>query len=191
MIESVLSYSSIIYDPLSWINQSYFTLPSRFNNTRCTRVINDMLIDNFNLSTNTYNVSADSLAATFIHYWFSLPQIAFLMTCQRHRAQLALHGKVARLPSSVQRFMQLELVSSGVGEWSKKLNVVDLYSSSFNELQPFLSALPVDLAERVPLLFPKNQYERWQSDVSTDLLKFKLAIQHVKMYPFSIAKLCA
>lgn len=191
MIKSVLDYSAIIYDPLSWIDQSHITLPSRFNNTRCTRVINDILIDHFNLSTNTYNVSADSLASAFIHYWFNLPQIAFLMTCQRHRAQLALNGKIARLPSSVQRFMQLDLVSSGAALWSKKLNIVDLYSRSFYELQPLLVALPVELAERVPLLFPKDKSDRYQSDLSTDLLIFKLAIQHVKIHPFRTTKLCA
>lgn len=190
MINSVSGYSSIIYDPLSWIEQSHFTLPNRFNNIRCIRIINDILIDSFNLSTNTYNVSADSLAAVFIHHWFNLPQIAFLMACQRHRAQLALNAKMTRLPSSVQRFMKLRIVSSGAGEWTGNLNIADLYSRSFNELQPFLVALPVELAERVPLLFPKNEHDQWQSDLSNDLLIFKLAIQHVKTYPFRISKLC-
>lgn len=182
---SVTQWQRIIYDPLSWIDPSRITVPGAFMNGLCRAVINEAILNELALVTEDRGKATHGLVRLFIDEWFRLRQVAMLMACQRHRANLASSGLLSTLPFSIKKFIRLPLLSSRFCQGERLLTIEDLQHSALQELLAFGPELPLTIKQRLPLLFPRF-YEGTENAISPPLAEsglFILAVQHAKQNP--------
>lgn len=174
----------ILFGPLSWIHPERVRIPDQFNRGLCRSVINQVLLDALNISTQYDHRISNGLTRLFIDNWFILPKVAFLMSCQRYRACLAYGGKLEMLSAMARQFAQLELIETSRCPSDISPDVQWLRAQAINELLCFSQDLPDAIRQRIPLLFPGGgaiSLER-QINPTADVLLLRLAIQHAKRY---------
>ncbi|QJU42306.1 hypothetical protein [Serratia marcescens] len=179
---NVTQWQRIIFDPLSWIDESRVMIPDYFSQDTCRAVINQVVIEQMALATEEIPHSDDMLACLFIDEWFFLRQAALLMACQRHRANLAINGRLQELPASARQFAGFPLLNSHFRQGDRLLSSSELAQCALQELLVFSPELPIALRQRIPLLFADFTATNCYTDplFTADSGLLILAIQHAK-----------
>ncbi|EFL92005.1 oxygen-regulated invasion protein [Candidatus Regiella insecticola LSR1] len=117
-----------------------------------------------------------------------MPQISFLIACQRHRAILSRQGVLQRFPAWIQQFAKLNLVAALPCQINQHVNFIQLLADGAREMGLWHDQLPRSLRQRIPLLFPPDIDSMVQKGKSIDsnALLITLAMQHVKKYPYPL-----
>ncbi|WP_258089449.1 hypothetical protein [Serratia liquefaciens] len=173
----------ILFDPLSWIDSGWVKVPVCFSQGRCRGVINEAILTSLDLSTPSDICSPSELTQLFANQWYLLRKSAFLIACQRYRANLACRGRLQCLPDNIKQFAQLEILTSKYQQGEKLLTIDKIPDLALRELLPFCQALPRWLQQRVPLLFPPVLDSSTGDLPGADTALLRLAIQHAKRTP--------
>ncbi|WP_161539908.1 type III secretion apparatus protein OrgA/MxiK [Glaciimonas sp. PCH181] len=187
---------TVIFDPLSYIHPVHFMLPTTFDNAMQHAIINRMLIDHYQLCSELPVIASGSRDQVFLKYWSQLPQLAYLLACQRFRVALSRGGKLLNLPHWARSFAMLPLPLSNDTPMSVGvLNTTTLLKYGLTDLLSHCRGLTPTMRQRLPLLFPfivKTKTTMLPAPLpilapaakagSGDIL-FTLALQHVKKIP--------
>jgi len=178
----VTQLERILFDPLGWIHPERVAIPPDFSQGRCRSVINEVLRVKFQLPVPDDVKSDQGITSLFIAHWSLLPHVAFLLCCQRYRAQLVGQRLYTRLPDAVRQFTLLDLFPSRSEQAEKVTCVTCLYQRMYQELAGFESQLTAPLRPCLPLLFPPAKTPILTNTTlhPVNLLTLKLAIQHVQ-----------
>ncbi|ACQ67874.1 type III secretion apparatus protein OrgA/MxiK [Candidatus Hamiltonella defensa] len=185
----ITALDKVLFDPVSYFHHTWFHLPARFNRPSSKSIWNDLLIEQYELEVKRPVIKNTSVAEKWLTHWFYLPQIAFIMACQRHRTILLKKGMLLRLPLWVQQFAKLEMVEALPYQFNQKMNFLQLLAYGAKELSLWEKELPGAISQRMPFLFPfsMNAVLDFDRKISPNLLFINLAIQHVKKNPQSLA----
>lgn len=172
----------VLFDPLSYFHRTWFDLPERFHGPLSRAIWNDLLIEQYQLDIKRPVIQKSVITEKFLTHWFYLPQIAFIMACQRHRHILLRKGMLLRLPLWIQSFAKLEVVEALPYQFNRQINFIHLLAYGAKELHLWKKELPKAISQRMPFLFPYSINTRFDFDkkISPNLLFINLAIQHVK-----------
>ena len=187
---------TVMFDPLSYIHPVHFMLPTAFDNATQHAIINRMLIDHYQLSSELPVIAAGSRDHVFLKHWSQLPRLAYLLACQRFRVALSRGGKLLGLPHWARSFAMLPLpLSQDKPMPVGVLNSTTLLEYGLADLLSHCRGLDPTLRQRLPLLFPfivKTTATMLPAPLpilaptakteSGDIL-FTLALQHVKKFP--------
>ncbi|WP_339058235.1 type III secretion apparatus protein OrgA/MxiK [Candidatus Regiella endosymbiont of Tuberolachnus salignus] len=176
----------ILFDPVSYIHPARFKLPSLLRGEKSRSLLNDMLINQYHLSTEQPLIVG--FTQQLIARWHYLPQISFLIACQRHRAILSRQGVLQRFPAWIQQFAKLNLVAALPCQINQHVNFIQLLADGAREMGLWHDQLPRSLRQRILLLFPPDIDSMVQKGKSIDsnALLITLAMQHVKKYPHAL-----
>lgn len=172
----------ILYEPLSWIHPHRFPLIDNFSSVRCQSVLNDILLDEFNLSIEGVDLK-NSREVYVIAHWALLPSAALMATCHRHRSSLARTSLITKLDKATQQFVYSCLIESE-GKPHDELSLKTLSQLACQEAIAFSCSLSLPIRERVPLLFASSPTTLDTGAYNnTDELLLRMAIQHAKYTP--------
>ncbi|AWK13885.1 type III secretion apparatus protein OrgA/MxiK [Candidatus Fukatsuia symbiotica] len=174
----------ILFDPVSYIHHTRFHLPLFFSGSRSRSVLNDMLINQYKLDIER-PVIAD-FNQQLVKHWYILPQISFLIACQRHRALLSRRGVLQSLPSWVQQFAKLEIAAALPCQVNKKIDFIQLLADGVSELGIGSNEIPPAISQRISLLFPSTLTITPNINKNTNprSLLITLATQHAQKHPY-------
>lgn len=142
----------IRFDPLSYIHPLRLKLPDRLINTPAARTaVNDILLRSYALDWHHFQL--DALAKQWIHHWYRLPDVAYLIGCHSLRADLAWKGDSCKLPHWVNSFMRITLPTE-ISTSHKVIGHTEILTAGYTRLYPWVARIPMPLAQRFPLLFP-------------------------------------
>lgn len=172
----------IIYDPISWIHPQRLLLPNAFYTTRCMSIINDIILNEFQLSTTALDFS-NSKELYLARHWQVLSQAAFMAICHRYRASLAYYGLFSSLDRITKQFMLCELVESK-DELRGAISFDELWAKASQALMLFGLSTSAVMKQRIPLLFPKPLIENnvTVSRAEDNDLLLTMAIQYASRY---------
>jgi type III secretion system OrgA/MxiK family protein len=170
-------WQTVMFDPLAYIHPERLHLPAIFDSPAQRAAINRLLIARYRLdlprlpqplqSARPRNETEELL----LKHWLHLPQIVFLLGCQRLRLALARRGGLLRLPASARAFITLPLLPPALqGEPANESETgpsagrarsavapapdhATLLRHGLRQLDLGLGGLPALLAQRLPLLF--------------------------------------
>jgi type III secretion system OrgA/MxiK family protein len=176
-------WQTVMFDPLAYIHPARLALPAAFDAPAQRAAINRFLIARYRLDLPQLRQSRDRQTEAeklLLKHWLHLPQIVFLLGCQRLRLALARRGALLNLPASARAFITLPLLPQGLqgdislkggdlkdsgmkdsgmrGNGMRPANTsapdhAALLRHGVRQLQISLGSLPVLLAQRLPLLF--------------------------------------
>jgi type III secretion system OrgA/MxiK family protein len=200
-------WQTVMFDPLAYIHPDRFSLPPGFDTPAQRSVINRLLLTRYQLTSEAMPAALPALSARqgdgdaaklVLNHWFSLPQIVFLLGCQRLRPALSRRGAVLRLPAAAQAFLALPLLMQAgradeASEASKAMapDRNALMREGARQLHLTLGELPAALTRRMALLFTPAFDDAAVQDDFHDMrdpahaLTLTMAIQHVKRNPIS------
>jgi len=169
----------ILYDPVSWIHPHRFPVSDNFSSEICQAVLNDIIFEEFKLSTNCVDLN-NSRERYIISHWALLPGAALMAACHRYRANLARSGLITKLDKATQQFSLSCLIESK-SHAHEKLSRQALAQLACQEAMAFSCSLSRSIRERVPLLFPLSPVTS-NGEVYNDCdeLLFRMAIQYAK-----------
>jgi type III secretion system OrgA/MxiK family protein len=197
-------WQTVMFDPLAYIHPDRFSAPPGFDTPAQRAAINGLLLAGYQLTSESsaaaLPVYQSDAVKLVLKHWFVLPQIVFLLGCQRLRLALARRGAVLRLPVSAQAFLTLPLLQQvdRANEACEAGNAVApnrdaLMREGMRQLHLALGELPVAVIQRMALLFAPA-LDSVAATVANDLhdmrdpahaLTLTMAIQHVKRNPIS------
>lgn len=200
----------VMFDPLAYIHPERLPLPmsmsAGFDAPAQRAAINTMLLDRYRLSAEPVPQRQAEAAKLLLRYWFRLPQIAFLLGCQRLRLALSRRGLLLRLPAQAQLFMTLPLLCNAGLDACKQAVLRCLESDSgrgpdhdtllrhgVRQLHLSLGGMPDALAQRLPLLLAPSfdaaadsggavRADGVADRTPEDALILTMAIRHVEKY---------
>ena len=201
---------TVMFDPLAYIHPERLPLPmsmsAGFDAPAQRAAINTMLLDRYRLSVEPIpqRQRQAEAAKLLLRYWFRLPQIAFLLGCQRLRLALSRRGLLLRLPAQAQLFMTLPLLrNAGLDDCKQTaLPCLDsdqdpdrdtLLRHGVRQLHLSLGGMPDALAQRLPLLLAPSfdaaadsggavRADGVADRTPEDALILTMAIRHVEKY---------
>lgn len=177
----------LMFDPVSYIHPQRFQLPAYLALPRQRAIINQWLLQQYSLAVETSEmIKLSKQTQLLLQHWSQLPQIAFLLACQRLRAELARGGLLFKLPAWAKQFALLPLRDSAASGLSIKLSTVKIMAVGLSELLSWENDLPLWLRQRLLLLFSTESetlvHTASYVSASPDLALFLLAAQHAKSY---------
>lgn len=173
---------SILFDPLAWVHKERVIIPDKFYQGRCRSVINEIFREQYQLPLPAEIKIDYGLTSLFIKSWSLLPHVAFILCCQRYRAQLANRGLYTLLPQAVRQFALLNLLPP-CGEQAENIcGLNDISQLIYSEIVAFETEIAAPLRPCLPLLFPPEYVSvTKQADLPmANFLTLRLAIQHVQ-----------
>ncbi len=181
-MDEVSQLERVLYAPCSWINSQRMVIPELFQAPGCQSLLNQMVINHFNLSVDCKSIAPGSLGDTVVKNWTLLTKVAWLLACRYHRASLIYQGEMSGLSKAVQQFCVCPAFSGQpviLGRYVGN-NILEMVG-----LQLLLSLnpwLPEALIQRIPLLFSdsESQLAISSDSPSISILDFKLALQYAK-----------
>lgn len=183
----------LMFDPLSYIHAERFSLENKAISLKQRAVINEMLLSSYQLTIDKPLLVPGSLAATLAKQWVDLPKVAFLLGCQRLRAELVMSGALFKLPAWARHFAEMPVRESAAGNLaaSGKIAISDAYLSAqgLAEILSWQTSLPSWLWQRLPLLFSQKSDTFLREGAvraprlnAPDITLFILAGQYAKNY---------
>lgn len=174
----------IRFDPLSYLHPQRVQIPARLINTPTARTaVNDILLRSYALDWQPFQL--DALAKQWIHHWYRLPHVAYLIGCHSLRADLAWKGNSCKLPHWANNFMRLTLPTE-ISTGHKVIGDTELLTAGYTRLHPWVTRLPQPLAQRFPLQFPaaiEMAINDTAPQAEADPLILTLALQYAERYP--------
>jgi len=186
----MVNYSSrlatIIYDPLAWIDESYFGV-SRFQlSVKERRLINEIITDSLNFKPLLLE-KLNQFEKEIVTFWLSLPRVFTLMAYFRYRAFLLssrnchqLDDKAVRVALSLRVG---DLVSTAFKfDMKIKLTLSLLQMQAYREMVSFSDYLSEPIRQRLGFLFPASVKGR-QNHVNSqhaDFLLLRILCHYVK-----------
>jgi type III secretion system OrgA/MxiK family protein len=205
-------WQTVMFDPLAYIHPERLQLPAGFESPAQRAALNRLLMAHFELDAGQFAAQPATQAAAhedvqetaaeklLLKHWFHLPQIVFLLGCQRLRLALSRRGAMLQLPAAAQAFMTLPLLPPV--QYTPAADIPGRAVLMRQGLRQLLlglglDAFPAGLARRLPLLFapaidavaePEYQMEETAGIAGgtrdpAHALTLTMAIQHVKRYP--------
>jgi len=181
---------AVMFDPLSYIHPERLTLPAAFGAPGQHAIINRMLLDHYQLSSDLPRVMPGSLDYLLLKHWLQLPQLAYLLACQRFRVALSRGGKLLSLPDWARSFAVLPLSHSGDDAMpAGGLDITTMLQQGLVDLLSRCHGVAPALRQRIPLLFPHivkmAEFPPPAAAAERDDILLILALQHVKKFPGS------
>jgi type III secretion system OrgA/MxiK family protein len=201
-------WQTVMFDPLAYIHPERLQLPTGFASPAQRAALNRLLLAHFGLDaaqSATQAAAHEDVQETaaeklLLKHWFHLPQIVFLLGCQRLRLALSRRGAMLQLPAAAQAFMTLPLLPPM--QYTPTADIPGRAMLMRQGLRQLLlglglDAFPAGLARRLPLLFappidavaePEYKMEEAAGTAGgtrdpAHALTLTMAIQHVKRYP--------
>lgn len=170
----------ILFDPLSWIHPQRFTLPQGFSSSGCRRVLNDILLVNFDLPIGELDFS-NQKERYLARHWHLIADAAFMVNCQRYKASLLQQGLWWKLDSATRQFASLEWPGVPVSS-EQSVTLEQLRAMALQDAEDFAGTVSVVMKSRLPLLFPcaKEAGVGMNSRANDNGLMMTMAIQHAK-----------
>ncbi|PNM27203.1 type III secretion apparatus protein OrgA/MxiK [Yersinia enterocolitica] len=149
------SLNEILYDPLSYLHSQRLKLNfSLISTPLCRSIVNDMIFDIFHLTVP--NIQVNTQSRFWIHHWYNIPQIAYLIGCHASREELMWRGRILNIPLWAKDY--LKIASSYAPKFSSPPGEPFTHSlilnAGYSGLISYIEGLPEPLRQRIPLLFP-------------------------------------
>lgn len=177
----------LMLNPASYIHRQRLQLSVSSFNPQQQAVINRILLKRYALNVETVEINKlNKPTQWLVQYWYQLPQITFLIACQRLRAELARGGLLLKLPNWARQFALLPLRDSNAQKSSRHLSINKISAMGLSELLSWEAHLPCWLTQRLLLLIPGESETFLQTQdvrntaITPDLNLFLLAAQHAK-----------
>lgn len=160
----MVNYSSllatIIYDPLAWIDESYFDVRRFRLSAGERRLINEIVINSLNFKPLLLE-ELNQFEKEMVTFWLSLPRVFTLMAYFRYRALLLSSPNRHQLDSkAVQVALSLRTDSlvSRVFKCDMKTNITPplLQTQAYREMMSFSDYLSESIRQRLCFLFPAS-----------------------------------
>ncbi|AXE33253.1 type III secretion apparatus protein OrgA/MxiK [Chromobacterium phragmitis] len=175
---------TILFDPLSYLHPERLSLPPALSSPEGRRVVNDMLLAGYGLSTDWMPSPDDRSHRWWLESWRHLPQAAYLMGCQLRRAALAERGAILSLPGWAKSFAALSIADADGAAMGENLPGHDgLLLAGYGQLLAWRARMPEALRQRLPLLFPSWVDANARAPSRPDTLLLTLALQYAKRHP--------
>ncbi|GAB3629538.1 Oxygen-regulated invasion protein OrgA [Pandoraea terrae] len=181
--ECAIAWRAAMFDPVSYIHPSRFAAFDACKAPRQRRIINDFLIRSQGLTVHWPHEHIGIVERLWLKHWQRLPQIAYLLGCQHHRAGLCQRGALLRLPEWAAKFALLPLIEPATSVPGKAPSHRALLVDGARRLIALASSLPEPLRQRVPLLFPPCEGQALLFARSTDVRLFVIAFEYAKTHP--------
>jgi type III secretion system OrgA/MxiK family protein len=155
MLAASSRLQTVMFDPLSYIHPERFALPARLDAARQHAIINRMLLDHYRLSSCVPRAAPGSLDHLLAQHWELLPQLAYLLACQRFRVALLRGGRLLKVPAWARSFAILPLQRPDDADAAADtLGSTALLEHGLVELLSRCRHAAPALQQRIPLLFP-------------------------------------
>jgi len=147
--------NKILYDPLSYMSPQRLRLNQNFISTPlCRSVVNDLIIDFFHLDCSDTEINIHDIF--WLHHWYYLPQVAYLIGCHMNKEGLMLRGRILQVPDWARKYLK------NAGSYSQKLSLplpeqsfhTCIITMGYSGLLEYKERLSPSLKQRFSLSFP-------------------------------------
>lgn len=152
--------ATIIYDPLAWIDESYFGVTRSQLSVKERRLINEIVVDSLNFKP-LLSKKLNQFEKEIVTFWLSLPRVFTLMAYFRYRAFLLSSRNRHQLDSKaveVALSLRPDSLVSAAFKFDMKTNVTLplLQVQAYREMVGFSDYLSEPVRQRLCFLFPAS-----------------------------------
>ncbi|WP_065225736.1 type III secretion apparatus protein OrgA/MxiK [Pandoraea oxalativorans] len=180
-----VSWRTMMFDPVSYVHPVRFSYPVRFASPRQRAVINEMLIAGFRLDRHWPFDQIGIVERPWVLNWRLLPQVAYLMGCQVHKASLCRRAALLGLPRWAYAYARLPVLDAVPSAVAAPPSHSELLGEGFVRLMALSASLREPLRQRLPLLFPPLDSCAADMPDARDVRLFVTALQYAKKHPHS------
>ena len=144
----------VMYAPLDYIHPDYFPAVVVPLEPAIQQAVNHTLIQRFSLSTTLdFSLKTSDFSKRLVSDWHLIPQVSFLLGCKLARGSLAVGGKLAALPDTARRFIELP-IACPICDLNMPVTKAGIELCGAHYLYLLRQHLPTALGQRLALLFP-------------------------------------
>lgn len=172
--------NKILYDPLSYLHPERLKLNHGLISTPlCRSFVNEIIFDVFNLSDNALTI--DSQVKFWVHNWYDLPQIVYLIGCHVSRGELMWRGRILFIPAWARNYLKMtpSYIPEPLSSTLKEFTHCSIIKAGYAGLTNYIDSLPPSLKQRFPLSFP-DCVDNISSQFTVDTFTLRIISQYVK-----------
>lgn len=171
----------IMYNPISWIDDSYLALKKERVSIQEKALINELLIQTFSFQPLNVHL-LNRFDKEIISIWRLLPEIFFLIGCYRFKAYLLSANFFSDLPINVKKFLlttNIQMLTYKLST-SNHFNFSVLLNQAYYEMINFTDYLSEPVSQRLTYMFPQNLGLVKKIDGLPNFLLLRVASSYVK-----------